>query len=307
MFCSDDKHPDDLIIGHVNQLVSRALRKGCELFDVLTAACLNPVAHYKLPVGTLRVGDPADFIVTDDLEDFSIKQTYINGILVSENKESKIPSINSGIINNFQTDKKTPDTFSILIENYSNEKIRVIKALDGQLITDSFLATPKIADQKIIADPENDILKFTVVNRYKNTAPAVAFIQNFNLKNGAIASCVGHDSHNILAVGTDDNLLCEAVNLIIENKGGISAVSGNGKAHVLPLPVAGIMTTEDGYVVAEKYGIIDKFVKETLGSKLSAPFMTLSFMALLVIPALKLSDLGLFDGKEFNFVDLIER
>ncbi|HRN92829.1 MAG TPA: adenine deaminase C-terminal domain-containing protein, partial [Ferruginibacter sp.] len=146
-----------------------------------------------------------------------------------------------------------------------------------------------------------DILKIAVINRYHPAPPAVAFIKNFGLTHGAIASSVAHDSHNIVVVGTSDEAMCRAVNLIIEHRGGLSAVS-NEATHVLPLPVAGLMSHDEGYKVAESYTAIDQFVKKTLGSTLTAPFMTLSFMALLVIPHLKLSDKGLFDGDQFTLL-----
>lgn len=300
MFCSDDKHPDDLIEGHINQLVARALRKRCDLFDVLKVACINPVEHYGLEVGLLNEGDFADFIVTDDLVNFNIQETYINGELVAKEGVSKIQSIPSEIPNNFKISSKRKEDFAIKAEG---EKVQVIKAINGEIVTESFVETLDVKDGFVESNIEKDIIKITVVNRYQNEPPALGFINGFDLKNGAIASCVGHDSHNIIAVGTDDDLLCKAVNLIIENKGGISAVS-EVESMVLPLPIAGIMTNEDGYKVAKKYSEIDAFVKEKLGSKLTAPFMTLSFMALLVIPSLKLGDKGLFDGNKFEFTDL---
>ena len=302
MFCSDDKHPDDLIEGHINQLAARAVAKGCNVFDVLQAACINPVEHYNLDVGQMKVGDDADFILVYDLKDFKVKATYINGELVSENGKSFFKSVDTEIINNFFTDKKAPTDFQI---EAKSDQIQVIKAIDGEIVTESFLATTKIENGFAISDLENDNLKMTVVNRYQNQTPAIAFINNFNLKKGAIASCVGHDSHNIIAVGTDDESLCRAVNLIIENQGGISAVSEE-EEKVLPLPIAGIMTNADGYKTAKAYSEIDLFVKNKLGCTLTAPFMTLSFMALLVIPQLKLSDKGLFDGKEFKFIQVFE-
>lgn len=305
MFCSDDKHPDDLALGHINQLVARALAKGSDFFDVLRAACLHPVQHYALPVGTLRAGEPADFIVTDDLKNFKIKQTWIDGKLVAEDGQALIPSVGCQPINRFHISPKKETDFAVPAKKEA-ARIRVMRALEGQLVTEHFLAPPKIIDGHLVSDEGRDILKFTVVNRYAEAPPALGFIQNFNLKNGAIASCVGHDSHNILAIGTSDELLCRAVNLIVENKGGISAVSGSGAEMVLPLPVAGIMATEDGQAVGRKYSTIDSFVKKELGCTLHAPFMTLSFMALLVIPELKLSDRGLFDGKQFCHVSLWE-
>jgi len=300
MFCSDDKHPDDLIEGHINQLAARAVAKGCNIFDVLQAACINPVEHYNLEVGQMKVGGDADFILVHDLENFKVKATYINGELVSEDGKSFFESVETEIINNFFTDKKSPTDFQL---EAKSDQIQVIKAIDGEIVTKSFLAKTKTKNGLAISDVENDNLKMTVVNRYQNQTPAIAFINNFNLKKGAIASCVGHDSHNIIAVGTDDESLCRAVNLIIENQGGISAVSAE-EEQVLPLPIAGIMTNADGYETAKVYAEIDSFVKDKLGCTLTAPFMTLSFMALLVIPQLKLSDQGLFDGKEFKFIQV---
>lgn len=300
MFCSDDKHPDDLLLGHINQLASRALQQGCNLFDVLQVACVNPVLHYGLDVGLLREGDPADFIITQDLSDFKISTTYINGQKVAENGQSFIPKVKAEIINQFSISLKQPEDFEV---KNKEETIRVIRALDGEIITESFSVEAKISQDFLVSDVSRDILKLTVVNRYQNAPPAIAFIQGFGLKKGAIASCVGHDSHNIIAVGVDDDAICTAVNLIIENKGGISAVYDK-KNSVLPLPVAGIMTNADAYETAKQYETVDQFAKNELGCRLHAPYMTLSFMALLVIPELKLSDKGLFDGKAFEFVSL---
>jgi adenine deaminase len=299
LFCSDDKHPDNLAISHINELAARAVAKGKDLFDVLRAACLNPIAHYSLPVGQVREGDPADFILVKDLEKFEVLATYIKGQKVAENGNTLIPRVKNEVINNFHTSLKRPEDFQL---SASGTKVRVIEALDGQLITPEIEGEILIRDGFAESNPEKDILKITVVNRYQDAPPAVAFIKNFGLKIGAIASSVGHDSHNIIAVGIDDMSICRAVNLLIKAKGGISAVSGE-KEEVLPLSVGGIMSPEDGYQVAEAYTRIDRMAKE-MGSSLNSPFMTLSFMALLVIPDLKLSDKGLFEGKSFGFVDV---
>lgn len=298
MFCSDDKHPDSLVEGHIDALVKRALSKGIDLFKVLRVACVNPVAHYDLEVGQLREGDSADFILVKDLEDFEILKTYINGELVAENGETKIEHLQSDIINNFDTTLKKPEQFAV---EAKGDKIAVIEVVDGELITNRIETKAVIEDGLVQADVENDILKIVVVNRYQDTAPAMAFIKNFGLTNGAIASSVGHDSHNIIAVGVDDESICEAVNMLIRSKGGLSAVQGVETA-VLPLPIAGLMTGEDGYEVAQQYIKLDKMAKK-MGSKLISPFMSLSFMALLVIPEIKLSDKGLFDGLKFEFID----
>ena len=308
MFCSDDKHPDSLVLGHIDQLCERAVAKGINVYKVLQAACINPVLHYKLDVGLLKEGDPADFIVVKDLEKFKVVKTYINGELVAEEGRSKIESKKSNVINNFSCSKNEINDFHYLLNKYGDEEnieqVNVIEALDGQLITNKLLKSiteVSVRNGLLESNPRNDILKIVVVNRYNDTPIAKAFIKNFGLKQGAIASSVAHDSHNIVAVGVDDESICKAVNMIIEKKGGVSAV-GNVKEMVLALPVAGLMSNEDGYKIAASYTAMDKMVKEELGSTLSSPFMTLSFMALLVIPHLKLSDKGLFDGDSFSFV-----
>ncbi|MGB2705068.1 MAG: adenine deaminase, partial [Chitinophagaceae bacterium] len=306
MLCSDDKHPDSLVLGHINQLCARAVAKGIDIFKILKAACVNPVLHYKLDVGLLREGDHADFIIVQDLENFEVVKTFINGELVAENGVSNIKTTKSAIVNNFSCSKKEVADFEVsLLANQT--QLHVIEALDGQLITNSLSIAPKLIDDKIVSEVENDILKLIVVNRYREAPVAAAFIKNFGLKKGAIASSVAHDSHNIVAVGVDDESICNAVNFVIANKGGISCVfatepAGSWTQMALPLPVAGLMSNEDGYMIAAQYTDIDRMVKEELGSTLTSPFMTLSFMALLVIPHLKLSDLGLFDGDRFEFV-----
>ncbi|MBS1667948.1 MAG: adenine deaminase [Bacteroidetes bacterium] len=307
MFCSDDKHPDSLVAGHINQLCARAVSKGINIFKILKAACLNPVLHYKLDVGLLRENDFADFIVVKNLQDFEVIQTYINGELVAENGQSKIESKKSPIINRFNCDTKAVTDFRYLLNKWGEEEnleqVYVIEALDGQLITNKLTYPINLVHSGnglLESNIENDILKMVVVNRYHPAPIAKSFIKNFGLRKGAIASSVAHDSHNIVAVGVDDESLCQAINLIISEQGGISCVNGDEEM-LLPLPVGGLMAIEDGYAIANKYTAIDAMAKK-LGSSLSAPFMTLSFMALLVIPHLKLSDLGLFDGDDFNLL-----
>jgi adenine deaminase len=298
LFCSDDKHPDSLAIGHINQLCERAVAKGIDIFKVLRAACVNPVLHYKLDVGLLRIGDAADFIVVEDLVHFKVRRTYIDGVLVAEDGVSNISCPSSPIINQFDCEALLVNDFAVLYKD--DTTIPVIEALDGQLITNKILATPKVDGENIVSDVENDVLKMVVINRYTKAPVAKAWVKNFGFQQGAIASSVAHDSHNIIAVGLDDESLCRAVNLVIKERGGVSCISADNEA-VLALPVAGLMSNEDGYKVAAAYTAIDAMAKN-LGSSLSAPFMTLSFMALLVIPHLKLSDKGLFDGDSFSFV-----
>lgn len=320
MFCSDDKHPDSLVEGHINLLCARAVAKGLDLFNILKVACINPVQHYKLNVGTLRVGDPADFIIVEDLKNFKVRQTYIDGqallnTSISDNStinasksngsnvfKSIIASIPATPINRFSCKPVNLEDLRVKISDYPQEEglIPVIEALDGQLITNKILMKGLEREGEWVSNPDADCLKMVVVNRYHMAPVAKAFIKNFGFRTGAIASTVAHDSHNIVAVGATDEALMEAINLVIAAEGGISCVHGSDQK-VLPLPVAGLMSTEDGFEVAEKYTAIDAMAK-SLGSRLGAPFMTLSFMALLVIPHLKLSDKGLFDGDSFSFL-----
>lgn len=302
MFCSDDKHPDELILNHINGHVKRAIEKGYDLFDVLRAASVKPVSHYDLPVGLLREGDPADFIVIDNFKDFNILETYIDGEVVARNGKTLLPHQGQAPINNFSAQPITPA--ELQIQARSSTQIRVIEAIDGQLITNETLAQPKIENGLLVSDVDNDVLKLVVINRYEPKAkPAVAFIKNFGLKQGALASTVAHDCHNLIAVGVNDEVIAAAVNELIKTKGGIAVASDLQNVRCLPLPIAGLMTDEDGYKVAGAYSKLDRQAKE-LGTTLKSPFMTLSFMALLVIPSLKLSDKGLFDGSRFEFTNV---
>ena len=302
MFCSDDKHPDNLIEGHINKLCTRAVEKDIDVFKVLQAACINPVHHYKLDVGLLNEGDLADFILINNLKEFKVLQTYINGELVAENGKTLIESVHVKTINNFSAEEVSEEDLKFNIDSFKliENKIPVIEAINGQLITNKTFVVPLIRNNELISDIKNDILKIVVVNRYKKAPVAKAFIKNFALENGALASSVAHDSHNIVAVGCNDASLAKAINLIIKTKGGVSCITDN-EEQIIPLPIAGLMSDGDGYKVAAAYTAIDKMAK-SLGSKLSAPFMTLSFMALLVIPHIKLSDKGLFDGDSFSFI-----
>jgi adenine deaminase len=302
MFCSDDKHPDNLVEGHINLLFKRAIAYGIPLFSALSMATVNPIKHYKMDIGLLNVGDKADFVLVDNLSIFNILATYIKGKKVAEFGRSLIPNLASPVVNNFTCDPIDLSQIRVA-KNPNLQRIRAIEVIDGQLVTERKMVIPSLENDTIITNLSDDILKIVVVNRYKNSPPAVAFIHNFALKTGAIASSVGHDSHNIVAVGVDDSSICEAINLIIKERGGIAAI-GHGESHILPLPIAGLISDNDGYQVAEAYTAIDQFSKKVLGSTLTSPFMSLSFMALLVIPSLKLSDLGLFDGDKFEFVDV---
>ncbi|MEI6899617.1 MAG: adenine deaminase [Bacteroidota bacterium] len=299
MFCSDDKHPNELVEGHINLLVKRAIAKGFDPINVLRCATLNPKTHYNLSVGLLQEGDPADMVVVNDLEEFIVMKTFVNGNLVAINGETLIPSLVELPVNTFIASPLSVDDIRV---KAIGENIRVIKAIDGQLVTEEMIVPATLSEGFVNGSTKNDILKLIVKNRFTDAPAAVGFIHGFGIRDGAIASSVAHDSHNVIGVGDHDEALLEAMNLVIASGGGIACV-GNLGTHFLPLPYAGIMTDEDGFEVAGEYKILDQMAKN-MGSCLTAPFMTLSFMALLVIPDLKLSDKGLFNGREFHFTDL---
>lgn len=300
MLCSDDKHPDSLLEGHINQLCARAVAKGINVFNVLRAACINPVIHYQLPTGYARVNDPANCILVKDLQDFKVIETYINGQLVAKDGHSLIEPVQATTINQFNAHPIVLSDLQLPVATYPSKDgmVPVIHAIDGQLITNLVWTKPSIKDNAIVADIEKDVLKVVVYNRYHAAKPKIGLIQSFGFKSGAIASTVAHDSHNIIAVGVDDESILKAINLVVQEKGGISCVQGES-SKVIGLPVAGLMSTADPYQVANEYIEIDKMAK-SLGTQLGSPFMTLSFMALLVIPHIKMSDLGLFDGDQFK-------
>jgi len=299
MFCSDDKHPNDLSEGHINTLAKRAIAKGCDVMNVLRATSYNIIKHYNMNVGLLQENDPADFCVVTDLKNFKVNQTYIDGKLVAENNITLIPSVQEELINNFNCTSITVDQIQV---PSTTDNVKVIEVEDGQLVTKKGTAQLTAVNGYLESDISQDVLKIVVVNRYFDAPPSVAFVKNYGLQQGALASCVAHDSHNIIAVGVSDEDIVKAINLVVAHKGGVSLANGTEEL-VLPLPVAGIMSEKDGYEVANAYEKLDLRSKE-LGVKLQAPYMTMSFCALLVIPELKLSDKGLFDGNTFEFTEL---
>jgi len=299
MFCMDDCHPDDLLKGHINSLVKRALNDGYGLFDVLRAACLNAVEHYNLPVGLLRKGDPADFIVVDNLRDFTIEQVYVNGNLAFDQEGFRWSRPKTEAVNAFVSYPLSAADFTIPAKT---DKVKVIQVQDGELITSTKIMTPKQVEGNYVTDTAQDLLKIAVVNRYKEAPVQLGFVTGFGLKRGAFASSIAHDSHNIIVVGVNDEEMRTAAESLMEAKGGIAVVNEDD-IHILQLPVAGLMSLETGEEVAGKYQKLDLLAKE-FGCALQAPFMTLAFMALLVIPELKIGDKGLFDGKNFQFTEL---
>lgn len=302
MFCSDDKHPDSLLEGHINILIKKAIHLGYDLFDVLSIACIHPVTHYSMPIGLLNIGDTADFIIVDSLIDFTVKSVFINGEQVVQNGtlNCTIPSVSYNDMSICNT-KYITEKDIILYGDTS--LVHVIEAIPGQIVTGRSLHKMESIDGILSSSTIDDILKIIVINRYSDSKPAIGFIKGFGLKCGAIASTIAHDSHNIIAVGVDDTSIMKAVNALIEEKGGISLY--NNTLSVLPLDIAGLMSSHDAHTVANRYIEIERLVKQT-GCTMPAPYMALSFMALLVIPTLKLSDIGLFDGEIFECINLIQ-
>ncbi|TCO10972.1 adenine deaminase [Natronoflexus pectinivorans] len=304
MLCTDDSHPDDLISqGHVDRLLRLGLKEGVDLFDLLRAVTINPAQHYSLPIGLLRVNDPADFIVVEDLDNFNVVETYIEGERVYHKSDGITFDVSAAVpINKFRTELVTPEQLVVKLPD-EFDYVRVIEVHDGELLTSQFEWRPEnVSGGVLSSDLNQDIIKLVVVNRYKDTPPSVGFVKNLGLKMGAIGSTVAHDSHNIIVAGCDDESILRAINVLIEGKGGIVTVTGE-VFNYLPLPVAGLMSCESGVEVAEKYKVCNQNAAK-MGSSLKSPFMTLSFLSLLVIPSLKLGDKGLFNVTDFEFTAL---
>jgi len=302
MLCSDDLHPDDLINGHINLLIRKGLSKGLDLFDLLRVAVVNPIEHYNLNVGLLQEGDAGDFIIIDNLEDFNVQRCFIDGVEVSAMGVTKIERIETAAINNFFPYVLEAEELAVTA---MSEKISVIEATDGELFTKKAIRKANIVNGLVKSNPAEDILKIVVVNRYKKADPAIGFISGFGISRGAIASSIAHDSHNIIALGVTDEEIIIAVNEVMNRKGGIVAFNGE-ELLALTLNIAGIMTNEECLSVANKYDGLNQMAKQ-MGTTMTTPFMTLSFMALLVIPELKIGDKGLFDVNTFDFTDLFSK
>lgn len=299
MFCTDDSHPNDLLsYGEIDKLVRKALGDGFDLFDVLKIASFNPISHYKINAGCLREGDPADFIVVRNLDTFDVLSVYIDGIEkynYSGNNEKPHPTPVK-IINHFNR-----DTISLAdLAKPIKEKIVSIKVIPGELVTQRIDFKLESPTQNFESDVKRDILKIVYLNRYQNTPPQIAFISGFELKEGAFATTISHDSHNIITVGCSDKDILGAINAVILEKGGLAVKNHKGIIK-LPLPIAGIMSASDGETVASLWETLTEELKQ-MGCKLDSPFMTLSFMSLIVIPELKIGEQGLFDYEHFKFI-----
>ncbi len=301
MLCSDDIHPDDLLKGHINKIVATARQRGIELLGILQAASVNPVRHYKLPLGLLQPGDYADFQIIDDLDTFAPREVWLRGQCVARNGVSLLPGGSATIENNFSALPLTSEALRITVPD--NSTVRVIGVYDGQLVTESLrLALPPCKNFE--SDISNDLCKLVVINRYEHAAPALGLVKGFGLKRGALAASIAHDSHHIIAIGASDAALTAAINEIVRQRGGIVVADDNRKIlALLPLPLAGLISDKPAEDVARAYKDCSRLAK-ILGSHLHAPFMTLSFLALPVIPKLKITARGLFDSTTFSHVPL---
>ncbi len=298
MLCTDDLHPETLLRGHINRLVARLISMDYNIFDVVKAASVNTYEHYRISAGTLKTGDPADFIIVDDPKKMNVLQTWIDGKCVFDGEKSLFSPGEIIKVNKFKCTRLLPDEIRVINEG---GKINIIVARNGELTTDADVV-PAGEKEFVTTRPEEDILKIVVKERYNDKPPAVGFIRGFGMKQGAMASSVAHDSHNIISIGTNDRDIVNAINLIVDAGGGMAVASDDG-AEVLKLPVAGIMSDLPVTAMASRYEKLSETVR-SLGCRLDAPFMTLSFMALLVIPKLKMSDRGLFDGLTFKHIPL---
>jgi adenine deaminase len=299
---SDDKNPKDLLNGHLNESVKKAVDLGIDLIKAIEMVTINPAAHYDLDGGSIVTGSQADFVIIDNLHDFNILKTYIAGECVFDGENVLFDVEDVEFENTINADKKSHADFDICFDGDECE-VNVIECIDGDLLTKKTTAKLAVKDGIVQPDIFQDVLKISVVERYGSNNVANAFIKGFGLKKGAMASSISHDSHNIVVVGYSSEMMAEAVNKVIDNKGGLAVVSEDFEDS-LSLPIAGLMSNEDGHDIAKKLTILQKMAS-ALGCKLTAPFMTMAFMSLLVIPSLKLSDRGLFDGDNFEFIDVI--
>jgi len=299
---SDDKHPNDLIEGHLDNSIKKASKLGIDIIQAIEMVTVNPANHFNLDGGVIVTGAKADFVVIDNLHDFNVLETYVDGECVFDGENVLFDVEEVEVENSVNACEKTAEDFDVYFDGDECE-VNVIECFNGELLTNKTTAKLKCRDGKVQSDIYQDVLKIAVVERYGSNSISNAFIKGFNLKKGAIASSVAHDSHNIIVVGYDSEMMARAVNTIIDNGGGFAVVSEDFEDS-LSLPIAGLMSNEDAYVIAEKLNTLHKMVK-ALGCSLDAPFMTMAFMALLVIPSLKISDMGLFDGDNFEFVDVI--
>lgn len=306
MLCTDDLDAADLANGHIDRLVARAIAAGHDVFTVLEAACLTPRQHYGLDIGGVRPGERFTAVLLDDLVGVRPRRTWLAGELVAEDGACLLPRAEPLPINAFGAEPVAASDLVVPASNVADQtaRCRVITATDGALITGSELVDLPVTAGQVRPDPDADVLLVAVVNRYRPAPPAVGFIRGFGFRRGAIASSVAHDSHNIIGVGVGADSLAAAINAVIEQRGGLSLTDGQ-TVEVLPLPIAGLMSDQDAATVAERFGRFNGLAAERLGSRPRRPFMTAAFMSLLVIPSLKLGDLGLFDVDRFEFTEVV--
>ncbi len=308
-FCflaSDDLEADDLLKGHMNLKLKEIVNLGINPFDAIRMSTFNPARHYNLNVGLLKSGDPADFVILNNLRDFNVLETYINGKLVAKDGKAlfELPEVKK--MNFFDIKQKNVNDFKINSNKKNGViKVHVIGLVENQIITKKLIETLKVDNYEILPDLGKDILRIAVAERYGNNNLALGFIKGFMLKEGAIASSVAHDSHNIISIGFEKNDITRAINTVIEMRGGLTLVRNNQVLIRIALPIAGLMSDKPAEDIVKK---LNRFylILKALGCTLNSPLMILSFMSLPVVPELKLTDRGLFDVEKFGFINLIK-
>ncbi len=302
---SDDICAEDLIDGHIDKLLRKAVSLGMDAFEALKLVTINPAKHYNLNVGSITPGKQADLVFIDNLEDFNVKRVIVDGNTIYKKQKLLYRANPMPVKTTLKITPKTAEDFDVKAqdENHKSATVNVINVEDNTIISSHDTAKLSIDRNTVIPSVFEDILKISVIERYGGNTIANGFVHGFNIKNGAIASSVSHDSHNIIAVGTNSQYIAEATNKIIENKGGLVAMS-NKEMIDLPLPIAGLMSDKSANVVSKVSSSLNELVS-SMGCTLSSPYTTLSFLALPVVPSIKITNKGLFDVDANKFIDVI--
>ncbi|MGA9290726.1 MAG: adenine deaminase [Anaerobacillus sp.] len=308
MFCTDDKHMDDLIKeGSVDHNVRLAVQQGMDPLLAIQMASLNVAECYGLKTkGAIAPGLDADFVLLDDLGSFSVSQVYRGGKLVAENGASESISKqqpSDAIMNSVHIPELTPEDLKLPVRE---EQANVIEIIPNQLVTNKLkLHVTRDENNGFLPSSDKDLMKLAVIERHHHTGNiGIGIVKGFQFKKGAIASTVGHDSHNLIIAGTNDEDMIKAAEVIQEMRGGLVVIQDNQVLGKLPLPIAGLLSNKDYHSVNQELGEIDQALAEIGAPDHFNPFLTLSFLSLPVIPELKLTDLGLFDVKAFQHISI---
>lgn len=302
---TDDLEPDDLVKGHMNIRLRKAVDLGMDPFEAIRKVTLNPAEHYGLNCGSISPGKSADLVFIDNLDDFRVKRVVVNGNTIFKKQKLLYRAKPLPLDSTLHINHKNAEDFDLKANNPNKKSanVNVIRVIPESIVTKKSTAKLTIDRGKIIPSVFEDILKISVVERYGGNTISNAFISGFGLKNGAIASSVSHDSHNLIVIGTNSEYMAEATNKIIDNNGGIVAIS-NQEQIELPLPIAGLMSDRSVLEVAKQTEALNDLVNR-MGCPLENPFTIMSFMALPVVDEIKITNKGLFDVSENKFIDVI--